>query len=356
MRWPSTDLSERLGLRYPIIQAPMAGVTSPALVAAVSNAGGLGSLGGALLSPDGLRSAIGEIRRLTDRPFNVNLFAWRDPHEPDANVLDAVDAALRPYRARVGLPDDALLPLPPSPRALLERQLSVVCEEGVPVFSFAFGIPPLDDVKQTGAVIAGMATSVEEAAALEEAGVDVVIAQSAEAGGHRGSFLAPFEESLIGGFALIPQIVDRVRVPVVAAGGIMDGRGIAAALALGAQGVQLGTAFVACRESIAHPLHKAALRRSRDTDTCVTAVYSGRPARALRTTLIRELEAVLPVPLDFPLQYGRTGPIHYAAADKGYEDFMFLLAGQAAGLTRSIGAAELVETLARETETVIRLT
>jgi nitronate monooxygenase len=317
MRWPSTELSERLGLRYPIIQAPMAGVTSPALVAAVSNAGGLGSLGGALLSPDGLRSAIGEIRRLTDRPFNVNLFAWRDPHEPDANVLDAVDAALRPYRARVGLPDDALLPLPPSPHALLERQLSVVCEEGVPVFSFAFGIPPLDDVKQTGAVIAGMATSVEEAAALEEAGVDVVIAQSAEAGGHRG---------------------------------------IAAALALGAQGVQLGTAFVACLESIAHPLHKAALRRSRDTDTCVTAVYSGRPARALRTTFIRDLEARLPVPLDFPLQYGRTGPIHYAAADKGDDDLMFLLAGQAAGLTRSIGAAELVETLARETETVIRLT
>src|SRR2546421_595008 len=163
MRWPSTELTERLGLRYPIIQEPMAGATSPELVAAVSNAGGLGSLGGALLGPDDLRRAIGEIRRLTDRPFNVNLFAWRDPDEPGAAVLDALDAALRPYRARVGLPDDAILPLPPSPRALLERQLAVVCEEAVPVFSFAFGIPPLDDVKEPGAVIAGTATTVEKA-------------------------------------------------------------------------------------------------------------------------------------------------------------------------------------------------
>ena len=333
----------------------MAGATSPELVAAVSNAGGLGSLGGALLGPDDLRRAIGEIRRLTDRPFNVNLFAWRDPDEPGATALGALDAALRPYRARVGLPDDAALPLPPSPSALLEQQLAVVCEEAVPVFSFTFGIPPLDGVKETGAVIAGTATTVEEAAALEDAGVDVVVAQSAEAGGHRGSFLAPFEESMVGGLALIPQVVDRVRVPVVAAGGIMDGRGIAAALALGAQGVQLGTAFLACAESAAHPLHKTALGRTRDSDTCVTTVYSGRPARAVRTPFIADLEAHLSAPLDFPLQYARTGPIHYAAAAKGDDELMFLLAGQAAGLARSLGAGELVEALARETQMVIGL-
>jgi nitronate monooxygenase len=221
------------------------------------------------------------------------------------------------------------------------------------VFSVTFGIPPLDDVKRTGAVIAGTATTVQEAVALAEAGVDVVVAQGAEAGGHRGTFLAPFGESMIGGLALIPQIADRVRLPIVAAGGIMDGRGIAAALALGADGVQLGTAFLACPESSTHPRHKAALQRTADTDTCVTAVYSGRPARAICTTFIRDLEARLPVPLDFPLQYGRTGPIHYAAADKGDEELMFLLAGQAAGLSRSLGAAELVETLVRETEAVI---
>ena len=352
MRWPTTELTERLGIRYPIVQAPMAGSTPPALVAAVSNAGGLGSLGAALLPPEELRRAIGEIRRLTDKPFNVNLFAWREPDRPDPTAVAAVVAALAPYRARVGLPDDAVLPLPPSFGTLLEGQLAVVCDEAVPIFSFTFGIPPLDKVQATEAVIMGTATTVEEAVALEQAGVDVVVAQGAEAGGHRGGFLAPFDASMVGTLALVPQVVDRVRVPVVASGGIMDGRGIAAGLALGAQGAQLGTAFLACPESGAHPVHRAALSRSSDTGTCITAVYSGRPARAIRTTLIRDLET-LPGPLEFPLQYARTGPIHHAAAEAGDEDLMFLLAGQAAGLTRSLPAAELVETLARETETVI---
>jgi nitronate monooxygenase len=199
----------------------------------------------------------------------------------------------------------------------------------------------------------GTATTVDEARALEVAGVDVVVAQGAEAGGHRGGFLAPFDESMIGGLALVPQIVDRVRLPVIAAGGIMDGRGIAAALALGAQGVQLGTAFLASPESAAHPLHRAALQHSADTDTCVTAMYSGRPARAVRTALIQDLEARLSAPLDFPLQYARAGPIHYAAAEAGDAELMFLLAGQAAGLSRSLPAAELLETLVSETQTVI---
>jgi len=174
MRWPTTELTERLGIRYPIIQAPMAGSTPPALVAAVSNAGGLGSLGAALLPPDDLRRAIGEIRRLTDKPFNVNLFAWRDPDRPDPAAVAAVVAALGPYRARLGVPDDAVLPLPPSLEALLEGQLAVVCDEAVPVFSFTFGIPSFDKVQATGAVIMGTATTVDEAVALEQAGVDVL--------------------------------------------------------------------------------------------------------------------------------------------------------------------------------------
>jgi nitronate monooxygenase len=355
MQWPATRLTERLGIRHPIVQAPMAGATPPELVAAVSNAGGLGSLGGALMPPEALRTAIRDIRGRTDRPFNVNLFVWQDPVEPAPATLEAVRAALAPFRQRLGIPDDAILPLPPSPRALLEQQLVVVCEEAVPVFSFTFGIPPLDGVRETGAVIAGTATTVAEAVALEAAGVDVIVAQGAEAGGHRGSFLAPFAQSMIGGLALLPQIVDHVRVPVIAAGGIMDGRGIAAALALGAQGAQLGTAFLTCPESAAHVLHKAALARMADTDTCVTAMYSGRPARALRTELITDLEATLPAPLDFPLQYARTGRIHYAAAETGAEGLMFLLAGQAAALSRPLGAAELVETLAQEPRAVLDL-
>jgi nitronate monooxygenase len=353
MQWPVTRLTERLGIRHPIVQAPMAGATSPELVAAVSNAGGLGSLGAALMPPDALRTAIRDIRGRTDRPFNVNLFVWRDPDEPTPATLEAVRAALAPFRQRLGIPDDAVLPLPPSPRALFEQQLLVVCEEAVPVFSFVLGIPPLDEVRETGAVIAGTATTVEEAVALEAAGVDLIVAQSAEAGGHRGSFLASFAQSMIGGFALLPPIVDRVQVPVIAAGGIMDGRGIAAALALGAEGAQLGTAFLTCPESAAHPLHKAALPRMADTDTCVTTMYSGRPARAMRTGFISDLEAALPAPLDFPLQYAQTGRINSAAAENGDEDLMFLLAGQAASLSRPLGAAELVETLARETHSVI---
>ena len=353
MDWPTTELTRRLGVRHPIVQAPMAGATTPELVAAVSNAGGLGSLGGALMPPEDLRGAIRDIRRRTDRPFNVNLFVWRDPAQPDPAALEAVREALAPVRRRLGLSDDAILPLPPSPRALLEKQLEVVCEEAVPVFSFTFGIPLLDEVRRAGAVIAGTATTVEEAIALEAAGVDVVVAQGAEAGGHRGSFLAPFAHSMVGTLALVPQIVDRVRLPVVAAGGIMDGRGIAAALALGAQGAQLGTAFLGCLESAAHPLHKAALPRLADTDTCVTAAYSGRPARAMRTRFITDLEARLPQPLDFPLQYAHTGPINAAAAQNGDAGSMLLLAGQAAALSRPLGAAELVETLVSETRAVM---
>lgn len=353
MDWPGTPLTELLGIRYPIVQAPMAGPTTPELVASVSNAGGLGSLGAALMAPDDLRAAIRDIRSRTDRPFNVNLFVWRDPAQPEPALLEAVRAALAPVRRRLGLDDDALLPLPPSPRALLEKQLTVVCEEAVPVFSFAFGIPPLDEVRRAGALIAGTATTVEEAVALEDAGVDAVVAQGSEAGGHRGSFLAPFGESMVGGLALVPQVVDRVRVPVVAAGGIMDGRGIAAALALGAAGAQLGTAFLGCPESAAHPLHKAALQRLADTGTTVTAAYSGRPARAMRTGFITDLESVLPAPLDFPLQYAQTGRINGAAAGTGDADLMFLLAGQAAALSRSLPAADLVETLVRETQEVV---
>jgi nitronate monooxygenase len=337
------------------VQAPMAGLPPPELVAAVSGAGGLGSLGAAFLAPEELRSAVNEVRELTDRPFNVNLFAWEDPDEPAPDAVSAVETALRPYRRGVGISDGALASVPTSPSTLLRGQLAVVAEERVPVVSFTFGIPPLDDVKQAGAAIVATATTVEEALALQRAGVDAIVAQSAEAGGHRGSFLAPVEESLIGGFALIPQIADAVDVPVVAAGAIMDGRGIAAAMALGAQAAQLGTAFLATRECSAHPLHKAALSSSTDTATCVTAVYSGRPARTVRTAFIADLEAILEAPLPFPLQFGHTGPLHGAGADQGRADLMFLLAGQAAAMARELPAADLVDALVREVEAVLRV-
>ena len=353
MPWTATALTERLGIEYPIVQAPMSGFTPPELVAEVSNAGGLGSLGGARMSPDALRVAIHAVRGLTDRPFNVNLFTWGDPEPPDPGQVEAVETALAPYRRAVGLGDDARAPLPPSLPRLLDEQLAVICEERVPVFSFTFGIPELEQVKETGAVVLGTATNVAEALALQEAGADFVVAQGAEAGGHRGTFEGSFEESMVGVVALVPQIVERIDLPVIAAGGIMDGRGIAAVLALGASGAQLGTAFATCPESSAPDAYKHALSGQPDTATSVTDVYSGRPARAVRTPMITELEAQLERPLEFPLQSALTGPIHEAAGQRGDSELVFMLAGQAAGLSRGLPAAELLATLARETDDVL---
>ncbi len=238
-----------LGTRYPIVQAPMAGgFTTPELVAAISNAGALGSLGGATLGPDELRDAITAVRRLTDRPFAVNLFAPLPSPEADAEQIAAMQATLAPLRSELGLSEPQDVPLAPPP-GLVEAQLAVVAEECVPVFSFTFGVLPFEQIRESGSVILGTATTAAEAVELERLGVDAIVAQAGEAGGHRGTFLGPFEDAVVGGVALVPRIVDRVSVPVLLAGGIMDGRGIAAALALGAEGVQLGTAFLGCPES-----------------------------------------------------------------------------------------------------------
>ncbi len=350
--WPATRAAELLGVRYPIVQAPMAGgFTTPALVAAVSNAGALGSLGGAMLSPDDLRAAIGEVRSLTEQPFAVNLFAPLPPPAASAEQIAAVQALLAPYRAELGLPE----PEPPRPMGSpFEAQLAVVVEERVPVFSFTFGIPPLEPVREAGAVVLGTATTVAEAVELERAGVDAVVAQGAEAGGHRGTFLGPTDRGLVGGLALVPQVVDAVSVPVLAAGGIMDGRGIAAALALGAEGVSIGTAFLASREAGTPEAYRRALAESSAESTLVTRVYTGRHARTVRTPLIDAVEdAGLDIP-DYPLQGALLGDIRGAAIKRGRADLMLLLAGQGAPMSRELGAAELVETLVREADARLR--
>lgn len=353
MRWPDTMVTERLGIALPIVQAPMAGSTTPELVAAVSEAGGLGSLGAAMMGPDELTGAIAAIRALTRRPFNVNLFAWEDPPRPAPEAIEAIELVLHRHLRELGLADDPRGSQPPSMRALLEAQLDVVVHERVPVLSFTFGIPRLDAVRGAGIVSVGTATSVEEALALEEAGVDMVVAQGAEAGGHRGAFLSLPERSLVGTIALVPQVVDRVSVPVLAAGGIMDGRGIAAALALGAGAAWLGTAFLSTRESIAPPAHKEALTGAADTATRVTDAYTGRAARMIHTPFVAELEADLSEPLPFGLQGAWTRPIHAAAAQRGDTSRMLLLAGQAASLARDLPAAELVARLAQEVEEIL---
>jgi nitronate monooxygenase len=317
--WHDTPLARLLGVRLPIVLAPMAGGPStPRLAAAVSEAGGLGSVAGALSPPDALREEIRATRALTDRPFAVNLFAPLPP--PSGDRLAEWAALLG--AARVSVPGQA-------PR--FEDQLAVVAEERVPAFSFTFGIPPLAGLD---ALTMGTATTVAEAVELERAGVDVVVAQGFEAGGHRGTFLAPVAGSLVGTMALVPQIVDAVSIPVVAAGGIMDGRGIAAALALGAQGVQLGTAFLRCDEAGTTAEHRAALTR----ETTITNVITGRHARGVHRPLIDELEASGLEPPDYPLP-------RFVFPDQ------LLFAGQGGPLARSLPAGELVAALAAETAT-----
>ena len=340
MRWTESRLTEALGIRYPIVQAPMAGGPSTVeLVAAVSEAGGLGSIAGAMLGPDELRAAIRAVRERTGRPFAVNVFAPRPPGRAEPDALRALEMFLDEHRARIGLPPSP--PPPPAPTWTVRDQLEVVAGERVPALSFTFGIPPLDGLD--GVVLIGTATNREEAVALERAGAHVIVAQGAEAGGHRGTFIGSFEDGLVGLTALVPATADAVSLPVVAAGGIVDGRGVAAALALGAEGVQLGTAFLFCAESGAGAAWRRALR---EQPTFVTDVYTGRPARGARTPFLAEL-ASGPSPAPYEIQRGLVGDF------RGVDGYGWYLGGQAAGAARELRAAELVSTLARETEAAL---
>ncbi len=350
MRWPRS-LADRIGVEYPVFQAPMAGGPStPELAAAVSDAGGLGSMGAGYVSADALRQAIRATRALTSRPFCVNVFAPEAPASPSPDDVARAQAALAPFRAEVGLAAAA-----PAAGQPFREQLRVVLEERVPVFSFTFGALAPEDVAalaRNGAIVMGTATSVREARALEATGVHAVVAQGAEAGGHRGTFLGPVEGGLAGTLALVPQLVDAVRIPVVAAGGIMDGRGIAAALALGAAAAALGTAFLPCPESGASRPYKEAILARRDADeTTLTRAFSGRWARGLRNRFTEALAAA-PV-LPYPLQNAMTADLRREAAKAGKTDLLSLWAGQGVPLARALPAAELFRALVRETEAAI---
>ncbi len=352
MRWPRT-LADRIGVAYPVFQAPMAGGPStPALTAAVSAAGGLGSYGAGYLPADALREAIRATRALTDRPFCVNLFA-PEPERP-APAPDEVARALAPlapFRTEVGLPAAA----PASPGQPFREQLRVVLEERVPVFSTTFGALSPEDVAalaRSGAFVMGTATSAREARALEATGVHAIVAQSGEAGGHRGTFLGPVEGGLAGTLSLVPQIVDAVRLPVVAAGGIMDGRGVAAALALGASAAALGTAFLACPESGASRPYKEAILARRDADeTTLTRAFSGRWARGLRNRFTEALAAAPALP--YPLQNSLTADLRREAAKAGKADLLSLWAGQGVALARARPAGELLRAIVREAEEAV---
>ncbi len=351
--WNETALTARLGISYPIIQAPMAGgPTTPELVAAVSNAGGLGTLGAAYMTPKAIREAIEAIRGLTDRPFGVNLLV-PPPADASPEAIARAQVLLDRYRVELGIPPSPDVNTGMEP---FGEQVEEVARARVPVFSFAFGIPDasaLERLHASGTMILGTATTVAEARLLDAAGVDAVVGQGSEAGGHRGTFATDFERGQVGTLALIPQIVDAVRVPVVAAGGIMDGRGLAAALALGAAAAQMGTAFLRCPESGASSLHKAALAESRDDATVVTRVYTGRPARGLRNRMSDELSTHSSELPAYPVMNALTRGIRQAAAHAGRPDLLALWAGQGAPLGSDVPAGDVVRSVATEAARVL---
>lgn len=345
-----TPLCDLLGIRFPIIQAGMAGSAStPRLVAAVSNAGGLGVLGAARLPVPKLQEAIRAIRSQTECPFGVN-FLLAPPETGNQDVAK-VQSYLDRFRSELQLaPGQSNLSLPAS---ALADQLEVVFEEKVPVLSVGLGDPAqlVASAHGAGSRVVAMVTTVEEAVRVAKAGVDVVVAQGAEAGGHRSTFkLGPSGDvPLIGTFALLPAVVEAVDVPVVAAGGIMDGRGLVAALALGAAGVLLGTRFLASRESGVFPAYKERLLEGTEVDTVVTDVFTGRPARALRNRLFEELRRYGPRPLGWPLQALAADDIYSAAEARNKADYFPLLAGQGLRqLKREQRAAEIVAEIIEE--------
>jgi nitronate monooxygenase len=339
-------LTELLGIELPLIQAPMAGVQGSALALAVSNAGALGSLPCAMLAPAALREELTRLRDGTTRPLNVNFFCHTPP-APDAAREAAWRAALAPFHAEFGI-DPATIPAGPGRLPFSAEAADLLAEFKPAVVSFHFGLPSADllaRVRGWGAKVLSSATTVDEALWLEAHGVDAIIAQGVEAGGHRGMFLTEELSTQLGTFALVPQVVAAVKVPVIAAGGIADAAGVAAAMALGAAGVQVGTAYLLCPEATTSAVHRAALQSDAARHTALTNLFTGRPARGIVNRLMRELGQLNAAAPAFPLATAGVAPLRAKAEATGSGDFSPLWAGQnasgcgvvpAAGLTRSL--------------------
>jgi nitronate monooxygenase len=353
-KWNDTSFARRLGLPYPIIQGSFGrGSSSARLTAAVSNAGGLGSFGANDLEPGDISKTAVEIRKLTDKPFALNL--WVSTFDRGGDTLDEASYArlvklLAPYYRELGVTP------PPKPHATarnFQEQVGALLEARPAAFSF---VSPdiLRECREKGIVTLGGAATVEEAVALEAAGVDMVVASGFEAGGHRTSFLRPSEESLVGTFSLLPQIADKVDVPVIAAGGIADGRGVAAALILGADAVQIGTAFLACEESGAHPLHREALFRETAEHTVLTRAFTGRLARGIANRFSGEMKSHAPEFASYPAQSWAVAPLRAAALAQGKIDLVNFWSGQSAALLRHRKADELFASLVQETEQIFK--
>ena len=350
----NTELCSLLNIKYPIIQAGMAGgATTPELIANVSNAGGLGTLGAAYMKPEDIKQAVSEIRKLTDKPFAVNLFCVENGNPPEDEAKDKIKEELLRIGKSLGISESDILF---NADDYFEEQFRVLIEENVPVISTAFGLLPEDKVKQAkenGMVITSMITTVEEAILAEKNGVDVIIAQGADAGGHRGTFdLTKYKNGAdVGTFSLVPQVADNVNIPVVAAGGANDGRSLVAALVLGASGVQIGTRFLSSKEAGIHKAYKQKLFESKEDDTVVTKVFSGRPARGILNKFIEEFSME---PLGYPYQNSATKSVRGAAAKNDDSEYMSLWAGQnLRPVVNEQSAAEIVEEIVEKAQEIL---
>lgn len=343
-----TKITDLLKISFPIIQAPMAGgATTPELVAAVSNAGGLGSLAAGYMSACQIRSAVKQVKELTKKPFSVNLFV----PEPHYATDDQIEKARRDAQAVSHELNYIINSIKPPYTPSFEEQLSVILEEKVPILSFTFGILSVDQInklKQSGIVLIGTATSLEEAQLLEKGHIDAIVAQGSEAGGHRGTFIGKAEDALMPTETLVTSIGEWIKTPLIAAGGIMDAKGIVASLNSGASAVQMGTAFLCCLESGIHPLYKALLLSSKTDNTTLTRAFSGKLARGIDNKFIQRMRQYENDILDYPIQNTLTSPMRKEAAIKNLTDFMSLWAGQGACLCKEVPAAQLIRELGYE--------
>ncbi|OAH55732.1 nitronate monooxygenase [Domibacillus aminovorans] len=349
----NNEITETLHIEYPIIQAPMAGgVTTSELVAAVSNYGGLGTIGAGYMSPTQMRKQIKEVRQLTSNYFGINVFVPNEFNASESEIKSA-NHLLQPIREQLNVHEKDQFERPKSKRMfeIFNEQIKVVMEENVPICSFTFGVPSKEVIaalKQQNIILMGTATTVREAVEIEKIGMDIVVVQGSEAGGHRGHFMNSFQESLIGLMSLIPQVVDSVSIPVVAAGGIMDGRGLMASICLGAKGVQMGTAFLTCIESGAHHVHKEAILHSKEDETALTRVFSGKWARGIKNKFIVEMQEHETSFPDFPIQNTLTQAIRKASTSQNNHDFMSLWSGQSTRLAKNQTVEMLMKNMMAE--------
>ncbi|MFZ0583327.1 MAG: nitronate monooxygenase [Candidatus Acidiferrales bacterium] len=350
--WNRNRLTAKLGIEYPIVQGPFGGFASQRLTAAVSNCGGLGSIGALNLSPEAIKDVVAEIRALTSKPFAMNLWVSLEDEGARRSDESAFRRSLSPISAHLAELGAALPGYKPySPTLRFEEQARALLDAKVPVFSFIFGIPPreiLQECRAKGIVTTGAATTPDEAAALRDAGVDAIAASGFESAGHRGSFLRAAEDSLTGTMSLVPQIVDIVDVPVIAAGGIADARGVVAAMALGAEAVQMGTVFLSCEESGATRLHRELLLAKKAGHTGLTKGFTGRLARGVRNRLMVDLNREGAEILPYPLQRGLVRNLTMAAEVAGRADLVPMWAGQSASLAQCTDVAAFLKSLVEE--------